>query len=127
MSNQPVKSRGLTYWNSFQQANIHANVANFQDEAILGAFQRLRVTCSFAKVGATVELARNILVDEPALVIFTNFAQVAKSVYNQLNDSGWNGELLTGETPQKKRQGMVDRFQVSGVCLVSAFLLLFMA
>jgi SNF2 family DNA or RNA helicase len=96
-----------------EQANIHANASNAGGDAVLGAFQRLRVVCSFAKVRATVELAKNILEKEPALVIFTCFAQVAKSVHEQLNDSGWNGELLIGETPQKKRQGIVDRFQVS--------------
>jgi hypothetical protein len=37
---------------------------------------------------------------------------VAKQVHQQLAASGWEGELLTGETPAKKRQGMVDNFQV---------------
>ena len=54
-----------------------------------------------------------MLEKEPAVVIFSSFAQVAKAVHEKLDQSGWNGELLTGETPQKKRQGMVDRFQVS--------------
>jgi SNF2 family DNA or RNA helicase len=64
-----------------------------------------------------VEIAKKILETEPAIVIFTNFASVAKAVHEQLAASGWNGELYTGETPQKKRQGMVDNFQVSGRCL----------
>ena len=105
---------------SSQQANVHANAKNSNDggEQVLGACQRLRVICAFAKVGATVEFAKNILETEPAIVIFTNFASVAKAVHEQLAASGWNGELYTGETPQKKRQGMVDNFQVSWLRLI---------
>lgn len=74
----------------------------------------MRVVCSFAKVGATVELAKSILEkEEAALVIFSSFAQVAKSIHEQLQNAEWDGELLTGETPPKKRQVMVDNFQVS--------------
>jgi hypothetical protein len=93
---------------------VHAQAATREDdnESVLGAVQRLRVTCSHAKVGATVELAIKVLEQEPALVLFTSFAQVAKQVHQQLAASGWEGELLTGETPAKKRQGMVDNFQV---------------
>ena len=49
---------------------------------------------------------------EPSVVIFTSFAEVAKRIHGQLSSNGWDGELLTGETPQKKRQAMVDKFQV---------------
>jgi len=45
------------------------------------------------------------------VVIFTYFAQVAKQVHSKLVDSGWPCSLLTGETPQKKRQELVDNFQ----------------
>lgn len=99
---------------SLLQANVHAQAATREDdnESVLGAVQRLRVTCSHAKIGATVEVAIKVLEQEPALVLFTSFAQVAKQVHQQLTASGWEGELLTGETPAKKRQGMVDNFQV---------------
>lgn len=114
MTYSPLSS-GFSQPSFILQASIHTNALNTNDggEAVLGAFQRLRVTCSFAKVGATVELAKSILEKEPSLVIFSCFAQVVKAVHEQLTNSGWAGELLTGETPQKKRQGMVDRFQVS--------------
>jgi SNF2 family DNA or RNA helicase len=81
-------------------------------EAILGGMQKLRSLCSFAKIGSAVELAKKILETQPSVVIFSCFAQVAKSIHGQLASSGWDGELLTGETPQKKRQSMVDNFQV---------------
>jgi SNF2 family DNA or RNA helicase len=73
--------------------------------------QRVRIICSHAKIEAAVDLARSILNKEPALVIFSSFTQVAKQVHEKLSSSGWPSELLTGETPQKKRQGMVDKFQ----------------
>lgn len=90
---------------------MQANAKDLNDEAILGTVQRLRVICAFAKVEATVELARRILNDEPAVVIFSSFAQVAKDVHAKLSESGWPCALLTGETPQKKRQLLVDNFQ----------------
>jgi SNF2 family DNA or RNA helicase len=92
-------------------ANIQANSSKLSDESVLGAVQRLRVVCAYAKVEATVELARTILDNEPAVVIFTFFAQVAKQVHSKLAASGWPSSLLTGETPQKKRQELVDNFQ----------------
>jgi len=92
-------------------ASVQANSSNLSDESVLGAVQRLRVVCAHAKVEATVEMARSILDKEPAVVIFTFFAQVAKNVHSKLAASGWPCGLLTGETPQKKRQELVDNFQ----------------
>ena len=83
----------------------------FQQEAILGAVQNMRLVDSFAKVAATVEVAREVLRKEPAVVIFTSFVDVATMVHEKLNEYGWTGELLTGKTPANKRQKMVDNFQ----------------
>lgn len=80
-------------------------------EAILGAVQKLRCIDSLAKVGATVSVAKQVLETEPAVVIFTSFVQAAKNLQASLNESNWKTECLTGETPAKKRQGMVDDFQ----------------
>lgn len=93
------------------QASVHSNANKLQDEAVLGAVQRVRTTCAHAKIDATVDLARTILQKEPALVIFSSFAQVAKQVHEKLSSSGWPSELLTGETAQNKRQALVDKFQ----------------
>lgn len=97
-------------------AKTHANATsamknNVNEEAVLGAMQKLRMVCARSKVDAAVELARSVLQEEPAVVIFTSFATVAKGVHAQLNSSGWPAELLTGDTPQKKRKGLVDNFQ----------------
>lgn len=86
-----------------------------RNDAILGAFARVRLIASLAKIDATVALAKSILIRESSLVIFTHFVRVAKEVKKKLEESGWKGELLTGETLAKNRQSMVDRFQVCKV------------
>ena len=80
-------------------------------DALLGSFTRARLVSSVAKVNAAVELVKSILEEEPAIVIFTSFVDVAKSIHSNLANAGWPGELLTGETQPKKRQQMVDNFQ----------------
>ena len=80
-------------------------------DAVLGALQKARLIGSLAKVEATVQYAKMILHDEPAIVIFTCFQEPARQVHRKLTEAGWTGELLTGETPAKNRQIMVDNFQ----------------
>ena len=58
-----------------------------------------------------MDLACNFLKKEPAIVIFSNFVEVCKIIQQKLEGCGWSGELLTGQTPATKRQGLVDRFQ----------------
>lgn len=81
------------------------------DDKLLGAVQKVRMMGSLAKVEAAVEKAKTILLEQPAIVIFTSFQEVAKQVHRQLAEAGWTGELLTGKTPAEKRQAMVDNFQ----------------
>ena len=81
------------------------------EDAILGAIQRVRLVSALAKTDAAVQLARKVLTTEPAVVVFCSFVDACKAIHGQLAAAGWAGELLTGETPPKKRQDMVDRFQ----------------
>jgi len=112
----PVSSRyEIQHTNAMRElANIVQSLTdadNDSNDAVLGAFARVRQVSSFAKVDATVALAKCILEKESSVVIFTFFVSVAKKVHKKLNESGWDGELLTGETATKKRQGIVDNFQ----------------
>ena len=66
---------------------------------------------ALAKIEATALLAISILEKEHAIVIFSDFVEVSKRIHKKLAEAGWEGELLTGQTPTKKRQGLVDRFQ----------------
>jgi len=84
---------------------------DIKSEAVLGAFQIVRLIASRAKIDATVSMARSILEAESSIVIFTFFVEVAKEVHKKLRDAGWNGEVLVGEVPAAKRQTMVDNFQ----------------
>lgn len=99
----------------YSKANIYksfgSNTKSDGNDAILGAFARLRQVAAFAKIDATVALAKNILKEEPSIVIFTYFVTVAKEVHKALESAGWTGEILAGETPSGKRQQMVDNFQ----------------
>ena len=114
----PVSSRDeLKHSNAMNELaklyqSLHSDTkGDDSKDRLLGAFNRVRLISSEAKIGATVRLAQSILEKEPAVVIFTNFVAVAKEVHRKLEDSGWNGHVLTGETPPKKRQPMVDDFQ----------------
>jgi SNF2 family DNA or RNA helicase len=78
-------------------------------DAMLGAFGRLRQIAAYAKIDAVVALTQSILEAESSIVIFTYFVNVAKEVQKKLELSGWKSELLTGET--KKRQEIVENFQ----------------
>ena len=80
-------------------------------EDILTPFNKLRQISSFAKVDAAVSIANAILNEESSIVVFTSFVDVAKQIHQKLEGMDWTGELLTGETPTKKRQSMVDNFQ----------------
>mmetsp|Transcript_44442 Transcript_44442/g.53762 ORF Transcript_44442/g.53762 Transcript_44442/m.53762 type:complete len:1042 (-) Transcript_44442:49-3174(-) len=91
--------------------NVTDTLNDSNSEAVLGAFAMVRQTAAFAKIDATVALAKSILKDEPAIVIFTSFVDVAKILHQKLSEEGWNGEVLTGKTPPKKRQALVDNFQ----------------
>mmetsp|Transcript_13269 Transcript_13269/g.24902 ORF Transcript_13269/g.24902 Transcript_13269/m.24902 type:complete len:314 (-) Transcript_13269:27-968(-) len=81
------------------------------NDAILGAFMRLRQVAAFAKIDAAVALAKEILQTEPSIVIFTCFVAAAKELHKNLESAGWTGEILAGETPSAKRQKMIDNFQ----------------
>ena len=111
----PVSSRAqLQHTQALQKlAKVYANRHDpaSSQEAVLGAVQNLRLVDSLAKVEATVQTCLKVLQEEPAIVVFTSFQTVAKTVHQKLGEAGWKGELLTGETPAKKRQGLVDNFQ----------------
>lgn len=111
----PVSHRfQLQYNAAVQQVQKAYNIAeqtSGSNDTVLGAIQRLRLIGALAKIDAAVQIARDVLQNEPAVVVFTSFCAVAKAVHKRLQESGWAGELLTGSTPPVKRQDLVDRFQ----------------
>jgi len=112
----PTSSRyKLEHLNAMRElANMKSVIDSSENnsrEAVLGAFTRVRIISSLAKVDATVALAKFILEEEGSIVIFTCFVMIAKEVRRKLHESGWSGELLVGETPSSKRQDLVNNFQ----------------
>lgn len=109
----PVSSKSqLQHYAAVQDlAKVYQQNTGGNSDLVLGAVQRVRMVGSRAKIDAAVQLARDILAVESSVVIFSSFQQVAKAIHENLEEAGWKGELLTGETPAKKRQGMVDSFQ----------------
>jgi SNF2 family DNA or RNA helicase len=111
----PVSSRHQLQHDSAlnELAKVYNTTGNFENsgDLVLTAVQRVRQIGSFAKIDATVAVAKLVLLEQPAVVIFTSFVTVAKTVHKQLAEAGWQGEILTGETPSNKRQQLVDNFQ----------------
>ena len=66
----------------------------------------LRHAGSIGKVESVVEWAEELIEQGEQVVLFTEFETSAIALHRKLG-----GELLTGDTPADKRQGMVDRFQ----------------
>lgn len=96
---------------AFTASKGECGIGGHDSEDILTPFNKLRQISSFAKVDAAVSMANSILNEESSIVVFTSFVDVAKQIHQKLEDMDWTGELLTGETPTKKRQSMVDNFQ----------------
>ena len=119
----PVSSRYQLQHDSAlnELAKVYNTTGSFENsgDMVLTAVQRVRQIGSFAKIDATVAVAKLVLLEQPAVVIFTSFVTVAKNVHKQLAEAGWQGEILTGETPSNKRQQLVDNFQVSVMLIVS--------
>jgi len=112
----PVSHRmEMSHRQALQDLSKQFEMANSRDgdssTVLLRASEKLRFVSAVGKVDATVSIAKRVLQDEPAVVIFTTFVQVAKDVHAKLASAGWEGEILTGETPPVKRQPMVDKFQ----------------
>lgn len=84
---------------------VAAGITSSDAEALV-QLGYLRRAGSIAKVEAASALASEILEQGESVVVFTEFLESAQSLHKALG-----GELLTGETPQKDRQTIVDRFQ----------------
>lgn len=71
----------------------------------------LRRAASLAKAEPAIEMADEILEQGRQVILFTEFADSAKTIAANYRKAGIQTELLTGETKPEERQPMVDRFQ----------------
>jgi len=74
----------------------------------LAHFNIMRHMLSEAKIGATIELAENILESNEPVIIFTNFNIVVDSLLEYFGD---RSVKLTGSCSLKARQAAIDSFQ----------------
>jgi ERCC4-related helicase len=89
-----VAATKQTRSNNNSKANSNATTTNADNsgDPVMGALSKLRKACSMAKVDAAVSRAKQILQNEAAVVIFTDFQEVAENICNQLVQGGWKGK-----------------------------------
>jgi len=109
-----IESKELKTYNS----EISELVQDYRDRVKLGEVSPdaqalvtlgiLRKVGSKYKVNSAIALAEELLEQNQQVVIFGEFKESVNTVYKAFVE---DAELLTGDTPQDKRQEMCDRFQ----------------
>ena len=69
-----------------------------KQEALLGALNKVKICCSKSKIDAAVSLTEEILMKEDAVVLFTSFVFVAKSLKGKFQEMDLEAEIMTGDT-----------------------------
>lgn len=105
------------------QGQIHALVETIASGGMLGrdairTLGELRKLTSDAKLGATVELASDILAADGAVVVFTWQRSTATYLQQTLQPSR---KAITGEIPIEARDALVEGFQRAGGVLVATY------
>jgi SWI/SNF-related matrix-associated actin-dependent regulator 1 of chromatin subfamily A len=75
---------------------------------LLATITKARLQLSKAKVPTTIEFAEGVVEQGEKVIVFTAFDAPAKKIARHFGDSAL---LLTGSTPSRSRQKLVDRFQ----------------
>ena len=90
---------------------------------VLAASQKVRMVAAHAKVDGTVLLVDKLLsTSESAVVVFTNFVEVASRVKNGIEQLGYSCALLNGQVKNQQRQQLVEDFQAGDIqVMVSTF------
>ncbi|MBU6367700.1 MAG: DEAD/DEAH box helicase [Gemmatimonadetes bacterium] len=75
---------------------------------LLAALSKARLQLATAKVSATVDLVEGAVAQGEKVIVFTGFDAPAQAIAEHF---GEQAVLLTGKTPARSRQRLVDRFQ----------------
>lgn len=75
---------------------------------LLASLTRVRRKLATAKARRTIEYVQNALDQDEKVLVFSCYEAPLNRIYKKFAD---NAVMLTGKTPTKKRQGIVDRFQ----------------
>lgn len=71
-----------------------------------------------AKIDRMLELVTEAVSNKKKVVIFSNWTQITKAVYNELYGRGYGIGVITGETKDNVRQDIVNRFQTDDYTMV---------
>jgi SWI/SNF-related matrix-associated actin-dependent regulator 1 of chromatin subfamily A len=75
---------------------------------LLAALSKARLALAKAKVSSTIDLVEGAIAQGEKVIVFTGFDAPAKAIAEHFGDQA---VLLTGATPARNRQRLVDRFQ----------------
>jgi SNF2 family DNA or RNA helicase len=75
---------------------------------LLAALSKARLALAKAKVSSTLDLVEGAVAQGEKVLVFTGFDAPAKAIAEHFGDQA---VLLTGATPARNRQRLVDRFQ----------------
>jgi len=101
---------GLSYEEAADQLN------NFDEKIAFEAISKARVELALAKLPMCIEHAESLLKAGEKLVIFAVHTEVIEKAAALLKK--WNPRVITGGTPNSRRQEYVDAFQEDETCRV---------
>jgi SNF2 family DNA or RNA helicase len=92
----------------FIQALVSGGGERRRGSELIGALSKLRNKLAQAKIKATIDFVSGAVAQGEKVVVFSGFDAPLQKVKEKFGDQC---VLLTGKTPAKKRQAMVDQFQ----------------
>jgi len=90
------------------RSNPRSSTAGQDRVRLLAALSKARLALAKAKVSSTIDLVEGAVAQGEKVIVFTGFDAPAKAIAEHF---GEEAVLLTGSTPARSRQRLVDRFQ----------------
>lgn len=101
----PVEVDLTEYKQKLREYLANSNASRAEELVMLNAMKKILAE---EKIPHTIEFAENLIEEEDAVVIFTNYKSVVEALAKKFKD---NCVVVDGDTPQNKRQEYVDAFQ----------------
>lgn len=101
----PVEVDLREYQQKLREYLSHSNATYAEELVMLNAMKKLLAD---QKIPHTIEFAENIIEEEGAIVIFTNYKSVIEALVGKFKN---NCVVIDGSTPGHKRQEAVEAFQ----------------
>ena len=101
----PVEVNLTEYKQKLREYLSQSNTTHAEELVMLNAMKKILAE---EKIPHTVEFAENLIEEENAVVIFTNYKSVIEALEKKFRNSC---VVVDGDTPQQKRQEYVEAFQ----------------